>query len=151
MTRREKHNQEVARQCAENNNLVTYGQYKTHAEQLALIHEAFNELPEMCFGFRNVADLLLDMNEKSERRHRKASPGGYPGISVTLAAKYFVVHHLLDGYNNPRRYAIDSILNVRNEVLYAQEYAKRFRRELTEWAFKYTQPITELDYSKLVQ
>lgn len=124
---------------------------KKHTEQLALIHEAYNNLPDMQDGFRDVTELLLDMNEKSERRHRKPTPGGYPGISITLAAKYFVIKHLVEGWEEPDRYKIDDITNVRTEVLYAQVYAKIFYGLLRDWVKKYSESISKLNYSELVK
>ena len=105
----------------------------THSQQLALIDEAYNALPDMQDGFRDVAQLLCDMNVKVEREHRKGNPGGYPGMSVAAAARYFVIKHLLDGWREPDHYTVDDITSIRNEVLYAQAYAKRFRKELSGW------------------
>ena len=124
---------------------------KQHTQQLALIHEAYNALPDMQDGFRDVAELLLDMNEKAERKHRKGSPGGYPGMSITLAAKYFVIHHLLDGWREPDRYTANDIILIRNEVLYAQACAKRFHNALTVWVCRHGVGIDSLDYVELVR
>ena len=123
----------------------------SHTEQLNLIREAYDHLPDMRDGFRGVKELLLDMNEKSERHHRKGTPGGYPGISITLAAKYFVVKYLLEGWRKPNCYTVDDIINIRNEVLYAQAYAKRFRTELSAWVQQYEWDLDDLDYAKLVK
>ena len=122
-----------------------------HTQQLVLIDEAYNALPDMQDGFKDVAQLLFDMNAKGERQHRKPTPGGYPGLSVASAARYFTIKHLLNGWRNPDRYTVDDITSIRNEVLYAQAYAKRFRKELNAWALKYNEGIEQMDYAKLVK
>ena len=124
---------------------------KPHTQQLALIDEAYNALPDMQDGYRDVAERLFDMNAVGERQHRKGTPGGYPGLSVAAAARYFAVKQLLDGWREPERYTVDDIVNVRNEVLYAQAYAKRFHKVLIVWASQYGCQIDQLDYSKLVK
>ena len=43
----------------------------THDEQLAAIHEAYNSLPEMVDGLRDVTKIIFNLCEVSERRHRK--------------------------------------------------------------------------------
>jgi len=123
----------------------------THTQQLALINEAFEALPDMQDGYREVVDLLSSMNLESERRHRKGQAGGYPCLSVATAARYFTIKHLLDGRREPDAYTVDDILNIRNEVLYAQAYAKRFHKELTEWATCYGADIDRLDYIQLLK
>ena len=122
-----------------------------HTQQLVLIDEAYHDLPEMVDGRKDVAELIFDMNVEGERRHRKPTPGGYPGLSVAAAARYFTVKQLLDGWREPNRYTVDDIVNVRNEVLYAQAYAKRFSKVLNAWVCEYGYQIDQLDYSKLVK
>jgi hypothetical protein len=122
-----------------------------HTQQLALIDEAYYALPDMQDGRKDVPELLFEMNVEGERRHRKGTPGGYPGLSVAAAARYFTVKQLLDGWREPNQYTVDDIVNVRNEVLYAQAYAKRFRKELNAWALKYNEGIEQMDYAKLVK
>ena len=124
---------------------------KPHTQQLALIDEAYNALPDMQDGYRDVAERLFDMNAVGERQHRKGNPGGYPGLSVAAAARYFTIKQLLDGWREPEHYTVDDIVNVRNEVLYAQAYAKRFHKALIVWASQYGALIDELDYSKLIK
>jgi hypothetical protein len=122
-----------------------------HTQQLDLIDEAYHNLPEMVDGFKDVAEFLFEMNVEGEHRHRKGTPGGYPGLSVAAAARYFAVKQLLDGWREPDHYTVDDIVNVRNEVLYAQAYAKRFNKQLQSWAIQYGCQIDQLDYSKLVK
>src|ERR1035437_7979450 len=124
---------------------------KHHTQQLVLIDEAYHDLPEMVDGRKDVAELIFDMNVEGERRHRKPTPGGYPGLSVAAAARYFTVKQLLDGWREPNRYTVDDIVNVRNEVLYAQAYAKRFSKVLNAWVCEYGYQIDQLDYAKLVK
>ena len=124
---------------------------KPHTQQLALIDEAYNALPDMQDGYRDVAERLFDMNAVGERQHRKGNPGGYPGLSVAAAARYFTVKQLLESWLDPEQYTVDDIVNVRNEVLYAQAYAKRFHKALIVWASQYGALIDELDYSKLIK
>ena len=38
-----------------------------------------------------------------------------------------------------------------NEVLYAQAYAKRFHKELKQWATKWAEPFKQVDYAKLME
>ena len=122
----------------------------THYEQITFIREAFNALPDMQDGFKDVPRYLLDMNEQSERRHRRGAPNGIKhGLSIRDAAKLFTVSHLLDGWKEPDKWTVDEILHIRTECLYAQAYAKRFHKDLADWAAKYTEPFKQVDYAEL--
>jgi len=133
----------------------------SHNQQVKLIREAYSELVYLNLqdGFKDVAEYLFDKNLTAERQHRKGAPYGIRhGISANDAAKLFTVEHLLEGFANPDKWTVDDILSIRNEVLYAQAYAKRFHKELTEWATKWSslflhgptgdQPI---DYAELMK
>jgi hypothetical protein len=122
----------------------------THNQQIKLIREAFDALPDMQDGFKDVPDYLYEMNLSSERQHRRYAPNGIKhGLSVRDAAKLFTVSHLLDGWEAPNKYSIDDLPHIRLECLYAQAYAKRFHKELEKWAEKYTEPFKEVDYAEL--
>ena len=121
----------------------------TKAAQVKLVKEAFSAIPEIFDGFRSISDRLFHMNETSERDHRKTRTGPY-GISVEVAAKLFTVQHLLDGYADPHKFNIDDILTVRNEVLYAQAYAKRYHMQLRLWAEQYGKQFQQISYSDLM-
>jgi hypothetical protein len=122
------------------------------AAQICLIHEAFYAIPELFDGFFSVRAKLYDMNEESERRHRKGAPNGIKhGISVNDAARLFTVKHLLDGWKEPNRFSVDDITSIRNEALYAQAYAKRFSDELGPWFSKYEKQFEEVDYAELMK
>ena len=123
----------------------------THNEQVKLIREAYDALSRLNLqdGFFDVADRLLDMNTVAERRHRNGRSGCT--LSVRDAAKYFVCSHLLYGWNDTSKWAVDDILNIRTEVLYAQAYASRHYATLADWAKKYSEPFKQVDYAKLMQ
>lgn len=123
-------------------------------QQINVIHEAYSELSYLNLqdGFKEVAEYLFDKNLTAERQHRKGAPYGIKhGISANDAAKLFTVEHLLDGFANPDKWAVEDILHIRNEVLYAQAYAKRFHKELTEWARKWASPFKQVDYAELMK
>lgn len=120
--------------------------------QIKLIREAYASLPDMQDGFRDVRVRLFEMNEAQERIHRRGAPNGIKhGLTVKDAAKLFVCEHLLDGYAQPDKWTVDDILSIRNEVLYAQAYAKRFHAELTDWARKYAGQFKQVDYAELMK
>lgn len=99
----------------------------TRQEQINAIKFAFYDLQQLDLqdGFRDVAERLYQMNLDSEKQHRQHASGN-EGITKVIAAKLFTVSHLLDGDADPDRFSVDDILSIRNEVLYAQAYAKRF-------------------------
>ena len=70
---------------------------------------------------------------------------------MTDAAKYFVVRHLLDGWRETGRFTVDDILAIRNEVLYAQAYAKRFHAELSAWYATFAIKFEQVDYAELMK
>lgn len=121
------------------------------AEQLKVINDAWFELYRLNLqdGFWEVHEKLLDMNEKAERQHRHGRPA--QPISVKVAARLFTVKHLLDGFTEPDKWSVDAILSIRNEVLYAQAYAKKHHAELQEWAEKWTGPFAGVDYAELMK
>lgn len=123
-------------------------------QQLKTIREAYSELTMMNLqdGFKEVAEYLFDKNLAAERQHRKGAPYGMKhGITANDAAKLFTVQHLLEGWAEPDKWSVDAILSIRNEVLYAQAYAKRFHKELEQWATKWAEPFKHVDYAKLME
>lgn len=119
------------------------------SKQIDTIRQAFREIPELHDGWREVSEHLYGMNVEAEKRHRS----GYTGspLSVKDAAKLFVVKHLLDGMAEPDRFTVDDILAIRNEVLYAQAYAKKFHAQLGAWAAKWTADFDQVDYAELMK
>lgn len=137
-----------------NQNTATQSQVAipSKSKQIKLIREAYSSIPGMQDGFKDVREFLFDKNETAERQHRKGAPYGTThGLTVKDAARLFTVSHLLDGHKEPNRFSVDDILSIRNEVLYAQAYAKRFHAELTEWAAKYAEPLASGDYAELMK
>jgi len=125
---------------------------KSKNSQIKLIREAYSAIPDMQDGFKDVREYLFDLNERAERQHRKGAPYGIKhGLSIKDAAKLFTVSHLLDGFREPDKWTVDAIISIRPEVLYAQAYAKRFHKELTEWAGKYASPFEQVDYAELMK
>ncbi len=121
-------------------------------QQIKMIREAFSAIPDLQDGFKDVREYLFDKNEQAERQHRKGAPFGIKhGLTVKDAAKLFTVSHLLDGFKEPNKWTVDAITSIRPEVLYAQAYAKRFHKELTEWAAKYASPFEQVDYAELMK
>jgi hypothetical protein len=124
------------------------------SQRIKAIREAYSELIglDLQDGFREVARYLFDKNLTAERLHRKGAPYGIRhGISANDAAKLFTVQHLLEGWAEPDKWTVDAILSIRNEVLYAQAYAKRFHKELEPWATKWAEPVKQVDYAKLME
>lgn len=121
------------------------------SEQIGVVKEAFSELYELNLqdGFYDVVDRLFDMNVEAERRHRRGEHN--TGLPVKDAARLFVVKHMLGGWREPDRFSVDDILAIRNEVLYAQAYAKKHHKELTTWAQKWTVPFEQVNYATLMQ
>src|SRR5579863_386148 len=105
----------------------------SRSAQIRVIKQAYSELAALNLqdGFREVHSYLFDKNATAERQHRKGAPYGIRhGLTVNDAAKLFTVSHLLEGWAEPDKWTVDAILSIRNEVLYAQVYAKRFHTEL---------------------
>jgi len=121
-------------------------------QQIKTIREAFSAIPDLQDGFKDVREYLFDKNEQAEQQHRKGAPFGLKhGLTVKVAARLFTVSHLLDGFKEPNKWTVDAITSIRLEVLYAQAYAKRFHKELTEWAAKYASPFEQVDYAELMK
>src|SRR5580704_1520444 len=99
------------------------------SKQVKLIREAYDSIPDLQDGFKDVREFLFDLNKQAEKRHRTGRPA--QPLTVNDAAKLFTVSHLLDGFKEPNKWSVDHIISIRNEVLYAQAYAKRFHAELS--------------------
>jgi len=121
----------------------------TKTQQLALVEKAFYTLPNLQDGFRDVADRIFDLCLASEKDHRRGS--GTYGCSAPIAARYFAVKYLLKGWAKPNQYTVDAITSIRNEVLYAQAYAKRFHKELKTWAETYSTDFDAVDYCDIIK
>jgi hypothetical protein len=124
----------------------------TKQKQLAIIREAYSSIPDLQDGFKDVRESLCDMNTAAERRHRRGAPCGIThALSIKDTAKLFTVSHLLDGWKEPDKWTVDHIIQIRTECLYAQAYAKRFHKELADWAERYMAPFAEVDYAELMK
>ena len=119
-------------------------------QQIEVIHEAFDSLPDMQDGSTDARTRLAMMNTQSERQYRSGRYGN-KGLSVRLAAAFFTVSHLLEAVEKQNLYSIDDILHIRTEVLYAQAYAKKFQKQLVPWATTWAGPFRQVDYVKLMQ
>ena len=121
-------------------------------EQIKTIRSAFDELGRIGLqdGWYDVQQRLYDMNIEAERRHRHGSHPPTP-LSVKDAAKLFTVKHLLDGWQEPDKWDVGAILQIRREVLYAQAYAKKHHSQLDGWAAKWIGPFEQVDYAKLME
>jgi hypothetical protein len=122
------------------------------SEQIRTIRRAYEAIPDLWDGFWNVKEKLLSMNDKAERQHRRGTPAGCVNpLSIKDAAKLFTVRHLLDGWLQPDEWTVDAILTIRNEVLYAQAYAKKHHKDLALWAVEWRGPFEQVDYAKLME
>jgi hypothetical protein len=121
----------------------------SRSSQIKLIREAYDSIPDLQDGFKDVREFLFDLNKQAEKRHRTGRPA--QPLMVNDAAKLFTVSHLLDGHKEPNKWSVDHIISIRNEVLYAQAYAKRFHAELSEWAAKYAGRFEQVDYAELMK
>jgi hypothetical protein len=119
------------------------------SKQIDTIRMAFRDIPELYDGWREVREHLYSMNVEAEKRHRHGRTGS--PLSVKDAAKLFVVKHLLDGVAEPDRFTVDDILAIRNEVLYAQAYAKKFHAKLAPWAERWAADFEQVDYAELMK
>ena len=119
------------------------------SKQIDTIRGAFREIPALYDGWHEVKERQYSMNVDAEKQHRHGVTGS--PLSVKDAAKLFVVKHLLNGVAEPDRYSVDDILAIRNEVLYAQAYAKKFREKLAPWAEKWAKDFEQVDYAELMK
>jgi hypothetical protein len=101
-------------------------------QALKTIENAYNALPYMSDGFKDVKRVLFEANLTGEKQHRKFTSPRTTGFSTTAAAKLFTIKHLAESLESPDRYTVDDILCIRLECLKAQAYAKRHREEITE-------------------
>lgn len=122
------------------------------SRQVQIIREAFQELPDLQDGWKDVKGFLFDLNREAEKRHRRGTSAGcVNALSVNDAAKLFVCSHLLDGWKQPDKWGVDAILDIRNEVLYAQAYAKKFHAKLKDWFEAWSVPFEGVDYAELMK
>ncbi len=123
-------------------------------QALRTIENAYNALPYMSDGFKDVKRVLFEANLTSEKQHRKFTSPRRAGITPTTAAKLFTVKHLAESLESPDRYNVDDILCIRLECLKAQAYAKRHREEITAaWTAAEIDraAILALDYAELME
>jgi hypothetical protein len=123
------------------------------SKQVKVIRDAYYAIPDLQDGFLEVRERLFDMNKAAEKQHRRGAPDSVLPLPLTIkdAARYFVVRHLLDGFKEPDRFSVDDIINIRNEVLYAQAYAKRFHKELEAWYALWNEQFAGVDYVELMK
>ena len=129
-------------------------QTTSRAQSLKTIEKAYNALPYMSDGFKEVKRVLFEANLTGEKQHRKFTSPRSAGFSTTAAAKLFTVRHLAESLENPDRYSVDDILCIRLECLKAQAYAKRHREEITAaWSAAGIDraEVLALDYAELMK
>ena len=121
--------------------------------QKKLISKAFN-------SFRRLDNIthtpyreeLFRLEKNYEKRHRKFCSGRSYGLSVSDAAKYWTVCHLLDAYDKPDTYDVSDYLDVKTSIFTAQAIALNYP-DMLELAFlEFDRSEFEaLDYCKLME
>jgi hypothetical protein len=121
--------------------------------QKKLISKAFN-------SFRSLDNIthtpyreeLFRLEKDYEKRHRKTFFDRSYGLSVSDAAKYFTVCHLLEAYDKPDRYDVSDYLDVKKSIFAAQSIALNYP-DILELAFlEFDRSEFEaLDYCKLME
>jgi hypothetical protein len=71
-------------------------------KQVKLIREAYDSIPDLQDGFKDVREFLFDLNKQAEKRHRTGRPA--QPLTFNDAAKLFTVSHLLDGHKQPDKW-----------------------------------------------
>lgn len=122
---------------------------------LDLIDRAFGALPYLSHSWSDVRSKLYDMNEASEKQHRKLKPAGLKaGLTVAQAAKLFTVRHLAESLERPDKWSVDDVLSVRLECLYAQAYVGLYGDKIAAaWEAAGIDPaeLRALDYAALIE
>jgi hypothetical protein len=125
---------------------------KTQANKI--INECFAKIPnDLHISWSDAKSKLFAMELDAERSHRKGGMRvSVSGFSASQAAKYFTVSHLFDAMENGSRYTVDDIIAIRNECLYAQAYANKFRQELQAW-YEYVKQsgFSGVDYADMME
>ncbi len=123
----------------------------TRKEQLALIEQAYDRLPDMQRGLVDEKTRLYRICLKGEVQHRR-SLSSRAGISKATAAKLFTVKAIAGALRQPDQYQIVDLLSVRMEFLYAQALVAKFGTEIrTAWAGLQLAQIEDLDYAELMK
>jgi len=95
---------------------------------------------------------IFDLEKNYEKGHRKFCDGRKYGLSVTDAAKYWTVRHLLDAFRNEEAYTIKDYLHVKKSIIYSQSvtlnYRKHFFKALEEFCIT---SFDALDYCEMAE
>lgn len=120
-------------------------------QQVTLLRQAFDRLPEMRSGFRSMKDALLDILTADEKHHRQGR--GRAGISINDAAKLFAVRWIAEYMKHPhRRPALKDYMVMRPGVFLAASLVENFEQEIrVAWMGIDIDALLALDYAKLME
>jgi hypothetical protein len=118
-----------------------------------LIKTMFEKLDYSCQnrGWTNPIQTIYKMELAGEKQHRGFAPAGCGCGNCTIsdAAKYFTIKHILDGKES--NLPASDIFHIRLECYYGEAIAKEYEKEVNSALTQ--EEITEfqkLDYVKLV-
>ena len=124
------------------------------SKQKKLILSGFDRLDPLTAENIDGRRRIYDLERKNESNHRLFCSGReYPASApMSLTAKYWSVKHILTPlFDDPNRYSVEDILDIKESIIWGQALANKYRDQLLE-SFKGFDLIAfnELDYVEMV-
>jgi hypothetical protein len=121
--------------------------------QKKLIADAYNSFR----GLDNIThtayrDEIFNLEKKYEKQHRNYCSGRVFGLSVSDAAKYWTVRHLIDAFRDPETYTTKDYLHVKKSVFNAQAVVLNYGDKMASMVEGFNvEAFDALDYSDLAE
>lgn len=126
----------------------------TKNQQLKLIRDAYDRL--YCLNnitWTKYRDNLYREHLEGERQHDRMRPEGTDrGITLSDAAKLFVVHWIAEYLFGKKAPDVASYINMRKEAFTSYSLVANYRKEIeAAWKDINVQALAGLDYAKLME
>lgn len=123
-------------------------------DQIKLINEAYSKLDVLNnITWTHYRDNLFREHLAGEKQHDRMRPEGTTrGITLSEAARLFVVHWIAEYLQGKKAPEVADYINMRHEAFTSYSLVARYREEIEKaWKDTDVKALTELDYAELMK
>jgi hypothetical protein len=102
-------------------------------KQRKIIADGYSRLYGLNFvRWEHYRENLFKIERDYEKQHRSGQYGRAHGMTVSDAAKYFAVKHIMDALEKPDRYTVADTLHVKASAIMAQALVAEYKDRISE-------------------
>lgn len=121
-------------------------------KQRKIIADGYSRLYGLNFvRWEHYRESLFKIERDYEKRHRSGQYGRAHGMTISDAAKYFAVKHILDALEKPDRYTVADTLHIKASAIMAQALVAEYKDRIAEMMEGFdAEAFAALDYVEMI-